>query len=561
MLLELAMVGLERSPSTADGPYQWLAPHLADAHDVSDKVAYACAGVAALRGDLDVLRAVASSAIAPRLGKYAAVALGVIEGRYDEAGRIAEGCADFGREDHCGALALLFWFALRIGSPNNARARKLASFGARSGAPFQQTFRVAQAMEAGDAAGRHTRVKFPRESEPDGLTILWMMLHGTDPDDEFASFAMRDFAGGAEQLARAHATIGYAWLSEQLLLASWSLYSKTPNWLRSRVSHRPKEPKGTRFPALANARSARPEWEAKLDRLAELAGGTPERATEAPASAEQILWRVTEHGLVEPYLQKRSGASWTAGRKLAIKHLLRGSEQLTRLPPEDTRVAEHAREDHRMSYGYPLVECSMSPSAWLALVGHPRVHLHGSEAPIRVTMGSLKLRVRTEGGDTVVSLDPNDLSEGISVRKIGGELLVFHVLPRTKPLLSTVGRADLRIPAEGRERLLALLERLAPVVPIESSEATNAKRAPADATPRMRLVPGSSGLEVTLLVRPFGASGPLLAPGSGAPALIQHIGGETVQVERDLAHEAKSAAELVAALPALVDCDTGPNSW
>ena len=298
-------------------------------------------------------------------------------------------------------------------------------------------------------------------------------------------------------------------------------------------------------------RTAKEPWELSLEALERVAATAgPLEAASSVTVRERILWRVSPTYLdIEPYLQVSKAGAFTRGRKLAIKHLLAGAKQLETLPPEDRAVAEHARERRESyGYGYPQVFHFMAPEAWLALVGHPRVELQGTEQPIEVARGRVQVVAEAQGDALVVKLSPNDLTSALSVRQEPGRLVVYQVEDQAMPLLSLL-RAGLRLPAAARERALASLGRLAHLVPVQTSERTEAKPLPADARLWLRVVPRAGGLSVAAFVKPLGAAGPELLPGVGAPHLLGYRGGEAVQTERDLGAERASLAALLAECP------------
>ncbi|HET9934099.1 MAG TPA: hypothetical protein VFQ35_25530, partial [Polyangiaceae bacterium] len=95
----------------------------------------------------------------------------------------------------------------------------------------------------------------------------------------------------------------------------------------------------------------KPAWETALTRLEGLAQHA-DGSRDVAASLERVVWRVTANYVIEPYIQRATATGWSRGRRLAIKHLLPGASQRSTLPPEDLRVAEHARESVTQSYGY-----------------------------------------------------------------------------------------------------------------------------------------------------------------------------------------------------------------
>ena len=133
---------------------------------------------------------------------------------------------------------------------------------------------------------------------------------------------------------------------------------------------------------------------------------------------------------------------------------------------------------------------------------------------------------RWAGGSTVsfdISTDENgaasaapDLRTGVNVRATSGQIVVYVVEDKLNELAAALMPA-ITVPASGKERLLGLLERLAPLLPVESTEQTRAKTVPPDTTVHARLIPSRGGLSVTFLVRPLGPGTALVAPGRGHP--------------------------------------------
>ena len=562
-LLELAMGSLERAPTASDSFFRYVAEDVGRLDGASDLAITAFAGVAVFRGELAVLRALAALPFAARVRSLTHVALAVVEGRYDAAAAAAEASEELKRSHPLGVLALLSAVALRTKYPDSERVSRLLALGARKGEPFQRTFRVYQALVAAEAGKDQAPIWFARDADGDALTLLWMALQARAVSGEsYESYGVAQIAKEAIKLAASFTKMGYAWLGEQYHLAAWALYGSLDKATRPLVSevHAPGKPR--LGPSLLDARTTRAPWEIALDRLEALTGQASAPSVEAPGTSERILWRTFgSYGDIEPYIQKRTaGGKWTAGRKLAIKHLLGTTETTAALPPEDIRVAQYACEEREIRGGYPEITHYMDSRAWLALVGHPRVFLGPGEVPCQVIRGEPRMTVRSEGDSVSVAMDPPGLREGVSVREIAGQLVVFQIDERLQGVLKIVGQ-KLMVPSAGRERLLGLLDRLAPVVPVESTEQTRARTVKPDARPFLRLIPSRGGLEVALLVRPLGSSGPLVCPGRGAPTLLGQVGGEAVQTERDFAREARLAGEVVETCTVLSGCETGHQTW
>ncbi len=551
----LPLGGLFPFLSTDDG--RWL---------VTSNAFLALAGIAVLRGDLGLLHVLGAQTRWARWAPALRCAIAMIEGRYDDAARDAkESAKTYEKSQHPGVITALQILALgRSRTPDTTLAtRKLLALGARGGAPFEGTFKALRVIASRNALPPSTQsVKAPGVGQraTDCLQRLIQSLAMTSDD-------VRDVVDLYQGLAFDHvqhfAEQGLPWLSQQHHFAIVRLFSLIPKVLQhaQRVTPEVPDPIG---PSLSDVFLLQHPWEIALDRLEALAGSNAKAATET-AGAERLLWRVHGTGAnrsIEPSVQKRAlgTGKWTAGRKLALKHLIGNGELRSKLPEEDTRVAAHAHSEKHYAYGYPEVTHELRPGAWLALVGHSRVHLGNSETPIEVVLGMPKITVRSQANGILVALDPPGLRQGVDVREMGGRLVVYSTGAERAPVLATIG-AGLTFPASAKAQCLRALDRLAHLMPIDSTEESEARLVPSSATPTFRLVPSQSGLAVSMFVRPLGAHGPHCEPGLGATTLVGAIFGETVRTERQLSDEMRAAAAALAACPVLAGAESGEHAW
>ncbi len=560
-LLELAMVGSERRPRELSSMYQALAGDLELLRGGTATAVGAFAGVAALRGDLPVLRALEASGVAGGHAPLVRVALAVMEGRYQEAANEADALPDPKKGDHAGVLLVLAVVALRVNAPRSERVLKWIAFGGKNGAPLQQSFRVLEALVRSEGHGL-VQLSWAKNVGPDSLTAL---LHALLPHDAVLdSYRVVGLVDDLAKVIDGYRRAGYVWLSEQYASAQWTLFETLPERARAMlVSPPPKEPKLTVGPPLSSAKTTKEKWELDLELLMSLAGRLKPQNRELESHAqERLFWRTSgAHGSLEPYVQKRTATGkWTSGRKLAIKHLLDSRGVTASLPPEDQRVAAFAREHRSVSYGYPVITHHIDMDAWGALVGHPRVFYGHEESPRQVVRGEPRLIVRSEGDGLVVELSPAELSAGVSVHATEDQLVVYQLPDQLAPLLTTL-RKKLKVPAHAKDRVHALLEQLAGAFAIESTEQTGASAVPADETLVVRLVPSQGGLSVSMLVRPLGPSTAAVSPGRGAPTLLGMVEGKAVQTQRDLAREEALAAAAAARCGVLAGCETGAHTW
>ena len=78
---------------------------------------------------------------------------------------------------------------------------------------------------------------------------------------------------------------------------------------------------------------------------------------------------------------------------------------------------------------------------------------------------------------------------------------------------------------------------------------------------RAQLSPVGDGVQLRLLVQPFGSFGPALVPGAGRARLITMHEGLSLSTDRELAAEAVHLAEVLDALPFLAGSDSGDTTW
>jgi superfamily II DNA or RNA helicase len=452
---------------------------------------------------------------------------------------------------------LLLLRNLRLGDLDEAA--RLSKLGARKGVPFRDSFHALRGLTA-------------LALEPGAQLFDVLAPHGDGPGDcllplisAYAVIWHEAPAGEERWIAQAAAPwlsllerSGWAWLTAQYQAALALL--ATANQREPERAH-PAVAAPPGFVPLHQIWLRKEPWQAALERFERLAGAGNGASVASSAPEERVIWKTCAPGfLIEPYLQKRQASGWSKGRRLAIKHLLPGGANRKSLAAEDEAVASFAREEHFQRMGYPETHHFIDPGGWTALVGHPRVFLEDSDTPIHVTRGTLQLVAQASGDGFSLTVEPEGWDDAGPVRLENGRLVVYPRDEALHKVLSAVG-SGLRVPSSERARLLAAAAQLAHVIPLHSNEPTLARAVPGDATPWLRLVPRSSGLSVSLRVRPLGERGPAVLPGAGSTLLLAQVGGETLQASRDLALEARLAEELSEACAALAGRETADYEW
>lgn len=453
-------------------------------------------------------------------------------------------------------------------------ALRFANSGARKGNGFRDALGALKRLLACHVNGSSHWMEVIRSraaSETDvlfelvnALCVLWFK-----EIEHEAPFVMMD----AVRIFDAHAPAGPSWLAEQYRDLIVELAGRIPKkkleelkrgWGEQiarfeRALEIAAQP--TVSPSVLPLRgllAAKPAWEAAVARLESLAQKVATAASEG-ATPERVIWRVSRRE-IEPYLQRFTTTGWTRGRKLAIKHLLPGAAQRATLPPEDLRVADHAREAISQSYGYREVSHTLDHTAFQALIGHPRVYWEESELPIEVVRGTLQLVAKEDGDQFSLTMQPNDIDEYNNVRREGDRLIVYPTDKAALRVLEVVGRG-LVVPIAERERLLAAAAGVTHLIPLHSSAPAAVDARPGEPTPYLRLSPRGAGLVAALRVRPLGERGPAIAPGAGAPLLVAQLDGTPLQASRDLQLETELASKVIAACAVLEGRETSSHEW
>ena len=340
---------------------------------------------------------------------------------------------------------------------------------------------------------------------------------------------------------------------------------------------------GPPWPAAFYGRKQEP-WRdalAAIEALGEVKGASP--AAGAPAT---LQWRLTldswgRVSSVQPW-ERSVGARGLGKAKAAT---LSRVKKASRLDPRDAAVAR-CIEPQRWSPGQLGIDVT---AAAMALVGHPALSFADSPeqlVDLREALPVLEVQ-RQAGGEQE------------------GEHFVFHLAdPLMAPRLPDVGedftasdttaegerRNGIRIVRDAPDR--ARLIRIGPAqrrvaelvskkwsVPVAAkgeleaalrvlaghfqlhSDAEAGQTVPSEPRLRAQLSPQGDGLQLRLLVQPFGTHGPVLVPGRGRPRLLTLHQGLNLNTERRLDEEAQNLAAVIEELPFLQGGASDDSTW
>lgn len=307
-------------------------------------------------------------------------------------------------------------------------------------------------------------------------------------------------------------------------------------------------------------------WEYALERLANFLAPDQAAPDAAKAKGRRLVWLVDPDSLEVQALEQSARArnGWTAGRAVAMKRLYERDPRLDYLTDHDRRALGTLRRD-LMGWYNDLTYSFVVEKTIPALIGHPLVfdaRNPGQRLELVSYPVELVVRERRNGYHLALSHD-SDVATIFLEEETPGRYQVVEFSERMVAVRRMLGGSKgLIVPKAGRDRVVALIRRADPALPIRAEIADiDLPSIEGDATPVLQLTPVGEGLAVTLAVRPFGPEGPDFAPGKGGQSVLAVIGGERKRANRDFERERAAAAALTAAIPALAAAGPDCRDW
>uniref|UniRef100_UPI000B4B5E92 DEAD/DEAH box helicase n=1 Tax=Ideonella sp. A 288 TaxID=1962181 RepID=UPI000B4B5E92 len=262
-----------------------------------------------------------------------------------------------------------------------------------------------------------------------------------------------------------------------------------------------------------------------------------------------------------------------------------------------SRVKKSARLEARDAAVARCIDaCRWSPSqlaidvtgAALALVGHPAVVLAdapGQPIELREALPVLEVqRQRRDDGvehfvfhlaDPLLARKPAEPGERFTSTDAGTEserrnslrlvrdgvdrARLIRISPAQRRVAELVAK-QWAVPVDAKAELDAALRVLAGHFQLHS-DADAGQAVPSQARLRAQLSPSGEGLQLRLLVQPFGSFGPAVVPGRGRGRLMTLHEGLGLSTERDLVAERGHLDAVFEALPFLAGSDDGELGW
>ncbi len=304
---------------------------------------------------------------------------------------------------------------------------------------------------------------------------------------------------------------------------------------------------GVRFDAFLEQRE---NWERLFDNLEHCL-----TRKASPVRRKRLIWLLDpETFRVEAVEQssrvdRKGEQSWTSGRAASLKRLVEQAVGMDWLTEQDRKVlatAESERDWSGTRYFFRL------PRTLEALVGHPLLFRAGERRPLTLKGQQVELvvsRQERNGGYLLALSRP--LGRGqVQLVETGPDTFTFFTMPEVLEPAAELLREGLHVPPEGTARVIALLHGLDPAIPVRQELA--AVEVPARSKIVVRLRPTGTGMEISLVVRPFGCAGsPSYAPGEGTPEPLAEVDGQTLSARRNFEEEIRSARDFVVSCPTL----------
>lgn len=305
-------------------------------------------------------------------------------------------------------------------------------------------------------------------------------------------------------------------------------------------------------------------WERSLEALANIAGGDN---PQTDAGEVRLAWCVSmtdSSCSVEAREVKKRVGGWTKGKVISPKRLSTQKEQFGYLTPQDREACSHisVEVDQYRYYGSKTYYTYTSRII-LALVGHPMVFWANGGA-VDVVKGDPELRVARNGKRVIISMSPSIPShtDVCVVKETAARIKVVEFTPAHRRISGIIGKG-LEVPVEHESRILKTLSSVASLITIHSNIGgglDNVPQVPADARPRVILVPSGDGLRAQIMVQPL-AGGAYYRPGSGGETVMAEVNGQRVQTARNLESEKNRASQVLAACPTLERTQEIDGEW
>ncbi|GAB6058333.1 DEAD/DEAH box helicase [Desulfonatronum parangueonense] len=309
-------------------------------------------------------------------------------------------------------------------------------------------------------------------------------------------------------------------------------------------------------------------WEMALDALKNI-GSTGTLGTRGGGGETRMTWRLRCVGAIcylDPREQKRKkNGQWTTGKNVSAYRLHDSPEDFSSLTDHDRRISQASFGNiaaSRYGVGYSI---SSWDQALLAAVGHPLIFWEDDpERPVELIKSEPVLQVLEEKGKLRLRIDPTPVAGRTIVRleETRHRLRLVHFDERHLKIADILGPKGLTVPVSAKEKVLASIAEIAPLLAVHSNiggSPGQAQEVAADSRPLIRLRPINGGLGVELFLRPIAGGNLLIRPGEGGKTLFAEVDGRQFCAIRDIQAE-QFAVKMVLERCLILDPDAN-WSW
>ena len=291
-------------------------------------------------------------------------------------------------------------------------------------------------------------------------------------------------------------------------------------------------------------------WERVLGGLESLLGNES-HSESPPESTKRIVWTFSRKTMgLAAFEETFKKGQWKRGKEIPLRWFLFKSDKMP-LSEADKKVI---KTFHASSTYQSLGEWGPDPIATpLALCGHPALYDHDHP--------DLRIEFEEALPELLIDEAPGGFRIGMSHQSPEPRVYIEDLSPTRYRVVNLTGPAaelsqhippeGLLVPAEARDRLLALLSRRTPFVEIRAEiNASDLPAAEGDPSPILQISPLEDGISVVAGVRPFGSDGPFFSVGRGGRLVTCHGGSPGGVSPR---HARRNHEEEISRLSALLD--------
>lgn len=396
-------------------------------------------------------------------------------------------------------------------------------------------------------------------------STLFFLLHGyclywTDKKQAIKLVSeLKKFALAAEKSR-------YKWMAAE----AWQLLAKLDKKGNAFQQKADVEHQALQTQSLIGIVRHKQEWEHVLDAMGLIQQG-PSAASNTRET--RLAWFISglesSYPGIQPKLQKRTArGGWSKGRNVSLRRLKEDPQEFKNLCQQDNRARQAIREERAYDYYYGSHSFELDTlPALQALAGHP--YLFDSthnERKIELISAEPEIRIRKMKGEQLfISMEP-ELRENhdfVLEQETVSRWKIINFNAQHQQLSDLLG-AGLKVPLSEKQRVLAAMSSIAPLVNIHSDiggEIGNLETVVADSQLHILLSPAGDGFSIEARSRIFGERGPYYPPGVGSETIITEIDGKRLQTQRNLEQEKQQFNKLLESCPALMSEQQDDFHW